>query len=128
MRASSSAEEEAFLAAHVAGAGLGPPTPISKSLRSVLLVALEPEDESPIVLAASAQGGASVAHQGVLGCCGRFAWAAKVGGICFPLFLAAKQLRWQPCRTRPMAARARHFAGQVGHLGRRACSGAARDA
>jgi NADH-quinone oxidoreductase subunit G len=45
-----SAEEEHFLAAHVAGAGLGPTYADLDAAPAVLLVSLEPEDESPIVL------------------------------------------------------------------------------
>jgi NADH-quinone oxidoreductase subunit G len=44
-----SAEEEQFLASRVAGSGLGPTYADLESAPSVLLVALEPEDESPIV-------------------------------------------------------------------------------
>ena len=46
----SSQEEEAFLAAHIAGSGLGPTYADLEVAPAVLLVALEPEDESPIVL------------------------------------------------------------------------------
>ena len=45
-----SAEEEQFLGAHVAGRGLGPTYADLERAPVVLLVALEPEDESPIVL------------------------------------------------------------------------------
>ncbi|MCZ3388445.1 MAG: NADH-quinone oxidoreductase subunit G [Actinomycetia bacterium] len=46
----SSAEEEQFLASRVAGAGLGPTYADLEKAPTVLLVAFEPEDESPIVL------------------------------------------------------------------------------
>jgi NADH-quinone oxidoreductase subunit G len=46
----SSEEEEQFLAAHVAGRGLGPTYAQLEQAPAVFLVALEPEDESPIVL------------------------------------------------------------------------------
>ena len=46
----SSAEEEQFLAARVAGQGLGPTYADLEQAPAVLLVAFEPEDESPIVL------------------------------------------------------------------------------
>ena len=46
----SSSEEEQFLAARVAGRGLGPTYAALESAPTVLLVAFEPEDESPIVL------------------------------------------------------------------------------
>jgi len=46
----SSAEEEAFLGSHVAGTGLGPTYADLEKAPAVLLVAFEPEDESPIVL------------------------------------------------------------------------------
>ena len=46
----SSAEEEQFLAARVAGRGLGPTYADLERAPAVLLVAFEPEDESPIVL------------------------------------------------------------------------------
>jgi NADH-quinone oxidoreductase subunit G len=45
----SSAEEEQFLAARVAGRGLGPTYADLEKAPTVLLVAFEPEDESPIV-------------------------------------------------------------------------------
>ena len=45
----SSAEEEQFLAAHVAGAPLGPTYADLQKASAVLLVAFEPEDESPII-------------------------------------------------------------------------------
>ena len=45
-----SAEEEQFLGAYVAGRGLGPTYADLESAPAVLLVAFEPEDESPIVL------------------------------------------------------------------------------
>jgi NADH-quinone oxidoreductase subunit G len=45
----SSAEEEQFLAARVAGRGLGPTYADLEGAPAVLLVALEPEDESPIL-------------------------------------------------------------------------------
>ncbi len=49
-RARPHSEEEAqFLAAHVAGSGLGPTYADLEAAPSVLLVAFEPEDESPIV-------------------------------------------------------------------------------
>jgi NADH-quinone oxidoreductase subunit G len=44
-----SAEEEAFLAAHVAGTGIGVTYAELEAAPSVLLVGFEPEDESPIV-------------------------------------------------------------------------------
>ena len=44
-----SAEEASFLAAHVAGSGLGVTYADVERASSVLLVALEPEDESPIL-------------------------------------------------------------------------------
>ena len=44
-----SAEETSFLAAHVAGTGLGVTYDELEKASSVLLVALEPEDESPIL-------------------------------------------------------------------------------
>jgi NADH-quinone oxidoreductase subunit G len=44
-----SAEEEAFLAARVAGSGLGVTYADLEAAPSVLLVALEPEEESPII-------------------------------------------------------------------------------
>ncbi|MEO8330125.1 MAG: molybdopterin-dependent oxidoreductase, partial [Candidatus Nanopelagicales bacterium] len=46
----SSQEEEAFLAAHVAGSGLGPTYADLETAPAVLLVCLEPEDESPILM------------------------------------------------------------------------------
>ncbi len=46
----SSPEEEQFLAARVAGRGLGPTYADLEGAPAVLLVAFEPEDESPIVL------------------------------------------------------------------------------
>ncbi len=46
----SSVEEEQFLASRVAGAGLGPTYADLENAPAVLLVAFEPEDESPIVL------------------------------------------------------------------------------
>ena len=46
----SSAEEEQFLAGRVAGTGLGPTYADLEKAPTVLLVAFEPEDESPIVL------------------------------------------------------------------------------
>ena len=46
----SSSEEEQFLAARVAGRGLGPTYADLEYAPAVLLVAFEPEDESPIVL------------------------------------------------------------------------------
>ncbi len=46
----SSAEEEQFLAARVAGRGLGPTYADLEKAPAVLLVTFEPEDESPIVL------------------------------------------------------------------------------
>jgi NADH-quinone oxidoreductase subunit G len=45
----SSAEEEQFLAARVAGRGLGPTYADIEAAPAVLLLAFEPEDESPIV-------------------------------------------------------------------------------
>jgi NADH-quinone oxidoreductase subunit G len=45
-----SAEEEQFLASRVAGRGIGPTYAAVESAPTVLLVAFEPEDESPIVL------------------------------------------------------------------------------
>jgi NADH-quinone oxidoreductase subunit G len=63
----SSEEEERFLAARVAGRGVGPTYADLESAPAVLLVAFEPEDESPIVLLRlrkAAKGGTRVLSLG----------------------------------------------------------------
>jgi NADH-quinone oxidoreductase subunit G len=66
----SSDEEEQFLGAHVAGRGLGPTYADLENAPTVLLVAFEPEDESPIVLLrlrkAAAENGTKVFSVGAV--------------------------------------------------------------
>ena len=125
----SSEEEEAFLAAHVAGSGLGPTYADLEGAPAVLLVALEPEDESPIVLLRLRKAARESRTKVYCGCCGRFTWAAQ--GWRRPASHCSwrrsgcagsavdRNRRWRWPGTSP---------ARVGHLGRRAGSGAAGDA